>query len=148
ENTPQSAKSPAATTPQSASQTAPLIKGSTELVSEYVSLEKEFTDYMDDDFNSAGALGVLFNLATVANRDRSPQAANLLKKLGGVLGLLQAEKKSTEIPAEITALAEQRLAAKKNKDFTLADQLRAEITAQGYAIKDTARGFILSKLPK
>ncbi|GBR76430.1 cysteinyl-tRNA synthetase [Candidatus Termititenax persephonae] len=166
ENTRQTApQSPAATTAQSAPQAAQpiataadpascaeksalasLAKGSRELVSEYVSFEKEFTDYMDDDFNSAGALGVLFNLATVANRDRSPQAAILLKKLGGILGLLQAEKKSAEIPAEITVLAEQRLAAKKNKDFASADKLRAEITAQGYAIKDTAQGFIINKI--
>jgi cysteinyl-tRNA synthetase len=114
----------------------------------YSSYEKEFTDYMDDDFNSAGALGVLFNLATAANREHSPQAAALLKKLGGILGLLQAEKKATVIPAAITALAEQRLTAKQNKDFTLADKLRAEILAQGYALKDTAQGFILSKLAK
>jgi cysteinyl-tRNA synthetase len=138
ENTPQSAdQSPAATTPQSAPR-----------IPEYVSFEKEFLGYMDDDFNSAGALGVLFNLATAANRDHSPQAAALLKKLGGILGLLQAEKKATAIPAEITALADQRLAAKKNKDFALADKLRAEILAQGYAVKDTAQGFILSKLTK
>jgi cysteinyl-tRNA synthetase len=117
-------------------------------VRDYASFEKEFTNYMDDDFNSAGALGALFNLATVANRDRSPQAAALLKKLGGILGLLQAEKKSAEIPVEITALAEQRLSAKKNKDFALADKLRAEITAKGYEIKDTAQGFVLSKVSK
>ncbi|MDR1324180.1 MAG: cysteine--tRNA ligase [Candidatus Margulisbacteria bacterium] len=117
-------------------------------VRDYASFEKEFMDYMDDDFNSAGALGALFNLATVANRDHSPQAAALLKKLGGILGLLQAEKKSAEIPAAITALADQRAAAKKNKDFALADKLRAEITAKGYAIKDTTQGFVLSKLSK
>ena len=100
---------------------------------------------MDDDFNSAGALGVLFNLATAANRDHSPEAAALLKKLGGILGLLQTEHKPAEIPAEITALAEQRLAAKKAKDFALADKLRNEILAKGYNIKDTAQGFAVEK---
>ncbi|MDR1453815.1 MAG: cysteine--tRNA ligase [Candidatus Margulisbacteria bacterium] len=123
----------------------PLVKGEKASGSDYVSFEKEFTDYLDDDFNSAGALGALFNLATVANRDHSPQAAALLKKLGGILGLLQAEPQPAEIPAEITALAAQRAAAKKNKDFALADKLRAEISAQGYTIKDTAQGFVLDK---
>jgi cysteinyl-tRNA synthetase len=114
----------------------------------YSSYEKEFMDYMDDDFNSAGALGTLFTLAAAANRDHSAPAAALLKKLGGILGLLQAEPQPAEIPARITALAEQRAAAKQNKDFALADKLRAEIAAQGYAIKDTAQGFVLSKLSK
>jgi cysteinyl-tRNA synthetase len=110
-------------------------------LAEYGSYEKEFLEYMDDDFNSAGALGVLFTLATVANRDKSPEAAALLKKLGGILGLLQDAPPEAEIPAEITALAGQRLAAKKARDFALADKLRAEITARGYSIKDTPQGF-------
>jgi len=113
--------------------------------SDYSSFEKEFLDYMDDDFNSAGALGVLFNLATAANRDHSPDAAALLKKLGGILGLLQTEQTAEEIPAEITALAEQRLTAKKNKDFALADKLRGEILSKGYNIKDTPQGFVVEK---
>lgn len=133
------------TTPPALRATSPSKGEESSVPTEYVSFEKEFLKYMDDDFNSAGALGVLFNLATAVNRDRSPEAAQLLKKLGGILGLLQTGLAVAEIPAEITALAEQRLLAKKNKDFTLADKLRAEILAKGYNIKDTAQGFALEK---
>lgn len=112
---------------------------------DYSSFQTEFENYMDDDFNSAGALGVLFNLATTANRNNSPTAATLLWELGAILGLLQSKPKINSIPAEITALAEQRLIAKKNKDFALADKLRSEILEKGYNIKDTSQGYAVEK---
>src|SRR5690606_40689185 len=52
---------------------------------------REFRDAMNDDFNSAGAVAVLFELASEANRTRSGKIAGLLKALGGVLGLLQTD---------------------------------------------------------
>jgi cysteinyl-tRNA synthetase len=43
---------------------------------------------MDDDFNTPGAMAVLFDLAAEANRSKSAAASGLLKALGGILGLL------------------------------------------------------------
>lgn len=108
--------------------------------------EKSFVEYMDDDFNSAGAIGTLFNLATMTNQMKSSQGAKLLKKLGGVLGLLQKEKQSIDISEDILKLDEARQAARKNKDFATADKLRAEITAKGYMVKDTPQGTTWSKI--
>ena len=48
--------------------------------------------------------------------------------------------------AEVTALVEKRAAAKKAKDWATADAIRAELTAMGWAVKDTAQGPQLSKL--
>src|SRR5688572_6927380 len=50
-----------------------------------------FREAMDDDFNSAEAVAVLFELANELNRSHQPEHARLLKSLGGVLGLLQRE---------------------------------------------------------
>lgn len=51
----------------------------------------------------------------------------------------------TMIPTEITALAEERMEAKKNKDFARADTIRKQIEDAGYALVDTKEGFGLEK---
>lgn len=50
-----------------------------------------FRQAMDDDFNSSGAVAVLFELASEANRSGSAEASGLLRALGGLLGLLQSD---------------------------------------------------------
>ncbi|MDR2431735.1 MAG: cysteine--tRNA ligase [Candidatus Margulisbacteria bacterium] len=119
-----------------------------ELKPDYSEYEKEFTQFMDDDFNSAGAIGVLFKLAKFCSGEILGRKT--LRDLGGVLGLLQNKERNrpaaNNIPPEISELAEQRAAAKKNKDFALADRLRAEILAGGYNIKDTPQGFVINKI--
>ena len=106
----------------------------------------EFTKFMDDDFNSAGAIGVLHTLATYTNREKSAAGASLLKKLGAILGILQADKKTESLDVEITALIEQRVQAKKNKDFATADKIRNDLLARGIALKDTPQGTTWSKI--
>ena len=56
------------------------------------------------------------------------------------------ESADFEIPAEITELANQRLVAKSEKNYVLADELRAKIQEQGYVIKDIPEGFEIEKL--
>jgi cysteinyl-tRNA synthetase len=106
---------------------------------------------MDDDFNTAEALAVLFDLANEANRSQSSEAASLLKALGKVLGLLEQDPQAflqggtdcadddvTVIEAKIAA----RIAAKKAKDFAEADRIRAELLADGVALEDSPQGTI------
>ncbi|MFC1517519.1 cysteine--tRNA ligase [Candidatus Margulisiibacteriota bacterium] len=109
---------------------------------DYSKYNKEFEKFMDDDFNSAGAIGALFSLATETNKDKSGSGAKLLKELGGILGILQKEKETDQfpIPPEIQKLMDERLVARKNKDFKLADKLRDELLKKGVSIKDTADG--------
>ncbi|MBQ1942612.1 MAG: cysteine--tRNA ligase, partial [Clostridia bacterium] len=71
-------------------------------------------------------------------------------KMDEVFGLQLAQivpqVKEIEVPADVKELAERRYAAKKNKDWAAADALRAEITAKGYAVKDTKDGYTVEKL--
>lgn len=106
---------------------------------------------MDDDLNTPDALAALFDLvkdintnSAAADKASLEYAAKVFDELTGVLGLLYNRKKD-EVPAEVTALVEQRAAAKKAKDWATADAIRDKITALGYTVKDTAQGPQLIK---
>ena len=114
------------------------------------SLEK-FGNAMADDLNTAEALAQLFDLSREANRlaDSGVLSAagakavlDAFRQFDRIFGCLDVDKEpeAEEIPAEITALAEARAAARKAKNFAESDRLRDEIAAKGYIIEDAPGG--------
>jgi cysteinyl-tRNA synthetase len=107
---------------------------------------KAFRDSMNDDFNTPGAVAVLFDLAGEVNRTRSSASAGLLKALGSTLGLLQQPPRnylqggSGVDESRIEQLIAERAAAKKSRDFARADQIRRDLLAEGIELKDSAQG--------
>lgn len=120
-------------------------------------MARAFRDAMNDDFNTAGAVAVLFELASEANRTRDSSASGLMKKLGDILGILQLDpevylQSATRYqrggaglaaglePAEIERLIEQRAAAKTARDFAQADQIRDHLHEHGVELEDRPDG--------
>jgi cysteinyl-tRNA synthetase len=114
-----------------------------------VELEKRFAEALDDDLNIAGGLGALFdgvhegNKAFPMDSKTALAVSNLWKKLDDVLGFLMPP--AAEVPAELIAMAEARVAAKKAKNFAEADRLRAAIASLGWMLQDTPTGPKLKK---
>ena len=117
----------------------------------------DFKAAMDNDFNTPEALPVLFALAKEVNKHKADndikQAAlyaNLLFKLATVLGILQYEDEryfqhvseqciSNEM---IESLIDERLNAKKERDFATADRIRDELSQMGIVLEDTSAGTL------
>ncbi len=114
---------------------------------------------MDDDFNTPEALAVLFDLAREINKtdDVGHKAAlvALLKQLGGILGLLQRDAKEVlgevevgNLDQKVQDLIAARNTARQQKNWAEADRIRAELTALGVTLEDTAGGATQAKQNK
>jgi cysteinyl-tRNA synthetase len=110
--------------------------------------KQRFLETMDDDLNTAGALGVLFDLAREINRARdegreTSAAQAALRELAGVLGLTLAEPHlAGDSGAErlVDLLVELRNDLRTVKQFELSDKLRDRLAELGIALEDSAEG--------
>jgi cysteinyl-tRNA synthetase len=118
-------------------------------------LLRGFTQVMDEDMNVSGAWGVIFDWVRDLNRQlaenklTATQAAAALaawQVVDSVLGVGETPNADAEIPAELTALLEQRLTARKAKDFKRADAIRDELKAKSWVIEDTPKGAKLKRI--
>ena len=110
---------------------------------------RRFFAAMDDDFNTAEAMSVLFELANEANKTGSAELAGCLKALGGTLGLLQDDpqhflqsggEEGGLSADEIEALIAQRKTARETKNWAESDRIRDLLAEHKILLKDGADG--------
>ena len=122
---------------------------------EYDRLMGAFNDTLGNDINTAMGITVIYDvLKSKANNATKLALIGEFDKVMGLDLIKKAEEKASsandntnaDIPAEVMELVEQRKAARKEKNFALADELRDKIAALGYAIKETRQGTEITKL--
>ena len=124
----------------------PLNEAETAFIQRLKAYEKKFDEAMDDDMNTADALGAVFEMVKDANvsvvqgtsKEAARSALKSLEAVCDVLGLLT--KKEDELPADIARMVNERAEARKNKDWARSDELREMITKAGYILEDTKQG--------
>ena len=128
-------------------------------------VDGEFNACMDDDFNTALALSNLFGyfkemkkLLSIGKSGELFAALSYaiqIRKTYSLLGLFNKSakeylawyesKNASDIPAEVKAIAEERFAARQNRDWAKSDELRDKLAALGFAVKDSKTGYELTK---
>jgi len=109
------------------------------------SYKNKFIAAMEDDLNTADAISAIFEAVRFANSMVSPNKAQLLLaketilELGNVLGLLKNTEKGS-LDDEIEALIAERIQARKDKNWALADRIRDDLKARGIVLEDTPDG--------
>jgi cysteinyl-tRNA synthetase len=113
----------------------------------------QFNSVMDDDLNTALALTLLYNLITETNKlfienkvdpEKAAYILGVFNEMNKVFGL-KFSGKELEIPDDIKKMADERLEARKNKDFQKSDELRKEIEKLGYLIEDLEENYKIKK---
>lgn len=107
---------------------------------------EKFEKAMEDDLNTADAITAIFDLVKDINlnldennsKEMLEKTLALLKKLTRVLGIMEGERE--EISDDIEGLIAERNAARKNKDFAKADEIRDKLKEMGIEIEDTRSG--------
>jgi cysteinyl-tRNA synthetase len=114
---------------------------------EYRAALERFLDALRDDFNSARAIGHLFDLSRLLHRElaapasgekeaRVRQGQALFHHLADLLGVRLLVPKTDEVPAAVLRLVEERAEARARRDWARADALRQEILGLGYLVED------------
>jgi cysteinyl-tRNA synthetase len=124
-------------------------------------VDDEFNGCMDDDFNTALALGNLFAYFKEMKKylaEKDGKAVAMAKQVRDTYSLLGIFKKDANayvtwyesltqeaVPEEVKAIAEERWTARLNRDWAKSDELRDELAKLGYAVKDSKTGYELIK---
>jgi len=114
---------------------------------------ERFIEKMDDDFNTADAISVLFDLTKDINNNINisssvelcEKSEVLIRELGNPLGILQIQIKK-DLEAEIQELIDKRQQARKDKDFALSDKIRDDLKNRNIVLEDTPQGVRWKKI--
>ena len=128
--------------------TAGLAEGSEQWLAEIAQVKTNFEEAMNDDFNTANAVSALFELSRIANvylKETNTDSKVLQAILdtftiiGDVLGI-QVKVEAGLLDEEIEALLEERIAARKNRDFARSDEIRDQLLSMDIVLEDTRQG--------
>ena len=121
--------------------------------SELNELDEKFAEAMDDDFNTAAAMGILFDVVYLINTslkeheflpeeffESSLKALNTYDEILGVIGSDDSESENDDESKEIEKLISERTEARKNKNFARSDEIRNLLKARGIVLEDTPQG--------
>ena len=108
----------------------------------------KFIEVMDDDLNTADGIAAIFELVSEINLDVkdgasksfAEEALKRIKELTEVLGLFGGEDEEEGLGDDIQALIDERQAARKEKNWARADEIRDQLAAMGITLKDTPQG--------
>lgn len=122
-------------------------------------IDAEFNDAMNDDFNTALAISNLYAYFKAVKKEledkdsKAKRDVNQIKKTYALLGFFKKNADEylnkydvqSDVPEEVKAIAEERFAARKNKDWAKSDELRNKLAELGYSVKDSKSGYELIK---
>ncbi len=116
-------------------------------LAEAEALEKKFDEAMDDDFNTADAISAIFEIVKLANTKAVAESSKAfiqgmldkIRLLSNICGLI-VDKKEEMLDGDIEALIEERQAARKEKNFQRADEIRDLLLEKGIVLEDTREG--------
>lgn len=119
-------------------------------LSEY---KDKYIEKMDDDFNTADGISVIFdmirdmntNITTESSKELVNYCLSLIRELGSPLGILQKTTKTT-LEKEIEELIGKRQEARKQKNWALSDEIRDSLKARGIVLEDTPQGVRWKKV--
>ncbi|MBB6455208.1 cysteinyl-tRNA synthetase [Salirhabdus euzebyi] len=125
-----------------------LAQNGEEWINKIEQLRNRFVEEMNDDFNTANAISVLFDLSKEGNLylNESQTSEDVIKKFlhtfDDLIGVLGIKVKDGEqlLDEHVEQLIEKRIEARKNKDFALADQIRDELKEKNIILEDTPQG--------
>jgi len=109
---------------------------------------EKFIEVMDDDLNTADGIAAIFELVSEINLDVkdgasksfAEEALRRVKELTDVLGLFGGKDEEEGLGDDIQALIDERQAARKEKNWARADEIRDQLAAMGITLKDTPQG--------
>ena len=108
----------------------------------------KFIEVMDDDLNTADGIAAIFELVSDINlavkdgasKSYAAEALKRIKELTDVLGIFGGEDEEEGLGDDIQALIDERQAARKEKNWARADEIRDQLAAMGITLKDTPQG--------
>ena len=108
----------------------------------------KFIEVMDDDLNTADGIAAIFELVSEINLDVkdgasksfAEEALKRIKELTDVLGIFGGDDEEEGLGDDIQALIDERQAARKEKNWARADEIRDQLAAMGITLKDTPQG--------